>query len=98
MKEARIQNANLMVIAFSILQYPQTNIFAQHTQSRRHILSITFYCRCFNFMIQVLLAKYLLHHFRWRNFITRGMSGTCLLTGFSIIVWMGPIGLIFLVS
>ena len=48
MKEARIQNANLMVIAFSILQYPQTNIFAQHTQSRRHILSITFYCRCFN--------------------------------------------------
>jgi len=34
---------------------------------------------------------------RWRNFITRGMSGICLLTGFSIIVWMGPIGLIFLV-
>ena len=40
----------------------------------------------------------ILHRFRWRNFITRGMSGTCLLTGFSIIVWMGPIGLIFLVS
>ena len=35
---------------------------------------------------------------RWRNFITRGMSGISLLTGFSIIVWMGPIGLIFLVS
>jgi len=33
---------------------------------------------------------------RWRNFITRGMSGISLLTGFSLIVWMGPSGLIFL--
>ena len=35
---------------------------------------------------------------RWRNWITRVISGLTLISGFSFLVSLGPIGLIFLVS
>ena len=34
----------------------------------------------------------------WRNWITRIISGVCLISGFSFLISLGPIGLFFLVS
>lgn len=33
---------------------------------------------------------------RWRNWLIRIISGTCLISGFSFLVWLGPAGLFFL--
>ena len=35
---------------------------------------------------------------RWRNWITRVISGLSLISGFSFLISLGPIGLFFLVS
>jgi len=33
---------------------------------------------------------------RWRNLFQRGLSGLALISGFSLLIWVGPAGLIFL--